>query len=149
MDSTLHSSDGHHLAFDGQHDGVSRTTPRIRRTASNARCCPSVHLFDESVPGVDCVIFAINRFGRTVRAGGTFLRARSSDRLRVGWEGYHESRRCKRDTYPESCITKYTSIRRNQSIWSNREGWRYLTSERGRERGAYRGTSLIRNYPPP
>ena len=38
-----------------------------------------------------------------------------SDRLRVGWlnwEGYHESRRCSRDTYPESYITKYTSIRR-------------------------------------
>ena len=25
--------------------------------------------------------------------------------------GYHKSRRCSRDTYPESCITKYTSIR--------------------------------------
>ena len=34
------------------------------------------------------------------------------DRLRVGWEGYRESRRCSRDTYPESYITKYTSIRR-------------------------------------
>jgi len=30
----------------------------------------------------------------------------------IGWEGYRESRRCSRDTYPESCITKYTSIRR-------------------------------------
>ena len=29
-----------------------------------------------------------------------------------GWEGYHESRRCSRDTYPESYITKYTSIRK-------------------------------------
>ena len=29
------------------------------------------------------------------------------------WEGYHESRRCSRDTYPESYITKYTSIRRD------------------------------------
>jgi len=28
------------------------------------------------------------------------------------WEGYHESRRCSRDTYPESYIIKYTSIRR-------------------------------------
>jgi len=28
------------------------------------------------------------------------------------WEGYHESKRCSRDTYPESYITKYTSIRR-------------------------------------
>ena len=27
-------------------------------------------------------------------------------------EGYHESRRCSRDTYPETCITKYTSIPR-------------------------------------
>ena len=41
----------------------------------------------------------------------------TSDRLRVGWlnglwEGYHESRRCSGDTYPESYITKYPSIRR-------------------------------------
>ena len=40
----------------------------------------------------------------------------SGDRLRVdwlsGWEGYRESGRCSRDTYPEPCITKYTSIRR-------------------------------------
>ena len=28
------------------------------------------------------------------------------------WEGHRESRRCSKDTYPESCITKYTSIRR-------------------------------------
>jgi len=28
------------------------------------------------------------------------------------WEGYHKSRRCSRGTYPESYITKYTSIRR-------------------------------------
>ena len=28
------------------------------------------------------------------------------------WEGYRESRRCSRDTYPESYITEYTSIRR-------------------------------------
>jgi hypothetical protein len=28
------------------------------------------------------------------------------------WKGCCESRRCKRDTYPESYITKYTSIRR-------------------------------------
>ena len=27
-------------------------------------------------------------------------------------DGYHESRRCSMDTYPESHITKYTSIRR-------------------------------------
>ena len=32
-----------------------------------------------------------------------------SGRLR---EGYHESRRCSRDTYPEPYITKYTSSRR-------------------------------------
>jgi hypothetical protein len=39
---------------------------------------------------------------------------------RVGWlngfssitQGFHESRRCSRDTYPESYITKYTSIQR-------------------------------------
>ena len=38
----------------------------------------------------------------------------SRDHTLVGplWEGYHESRRCSRDTYPESYITKHTSIRR-------------------------------------
>ena len=36
------------------------------------------------------------------------------DRSRVAWlwEGYYESRRCSRDTYPESYITKYTSVLR-------------------------------------
>jgi len=27
------------------------------------------------------------------------------------WEGYSESSRCSRDTYPESYITKYTRIK--------------------------------------
>ena len=47
-------------------------------------------------------------FGLRVKVLKTF------DRLRVGREGYHESRRCSRDTYPESYITKYTSIRRRR-----------------------------------
>ena len=44
--------------------------------------------------------------------GGTHLATLlTRDRLRVGWlngfwEGYRESRRCSRDTYPESYITK-------------------------------------------
>ena len=32
------------------------------------------------------------------------------------WEGYHESRICSRDTYPESYTTKYTSVRRQTSV---------------------------------
>ena len=36
------------------------------------------------------------------------VRRLRDDRL---WEGYHESRRCSRDTYPESYITKYTKIK--------------------------------------
>ena len=32
------------------------------------------------------------------------------------WEGYHESRRCSRDIYPESYITKYSSIRRSDPM---------------------------------
>ena len=40
------------------------------------------------------------------------------DHILVGplWEGYHESRRCSRNTHPESYITKYTSIRRLRDI---------------------------------
>jgi hypothetical protein len=34
------------------------------------------------------------------------------DRLKVLWEGYRKGRRCSRDTYSESYITKYASIRR-------------------------------------
>jgi len=44
------------------------------------------------------------------------------DRLGVGWlnglGGHHDSRRYSRDNYPESYITKYTSIRRLD--WSQR-----------------------------
>ena len=37
------------------------------------------------------------------------------DRL---WEGYHESKRCSRDTYPESYLTNFTSVRRlGLNIW--------------------------------
>jgi len=38
----------------------------------------------------------------------------SRDHTFVGplWKWYHRSRRCSRDTYPESFITKYTSVRR-------------------------------------
>jgi len=32
------------------------------------------------------------------------------------WEGCRESRRCPRDTYPVSYITKYTSIRRETDL---------------------------------
>ena len=35
------------------------------------------------------------------------------------WEGYHKSRRCSRDTYLESYITKYTRILRKTSAGSN------------------------------
>ena len=35
---------------------------------------------------------------------------------RARWEGCRESTRCSRDTYPESYITKYTSIRRLTSL---------------------------------
>ena len=36
------------------------------------------------------------------------------------WEGNRESRRCSRDTYPESNTTKYTSIRRKKTCVSRR-----------------------------
>ena len=31
------------------------------------------------------------------------------------WEGYHESRRCPRDTYPDSYITKYTTKKNREN----------------------------------
>ena len=40
-----------------------------------------------------------------------------------GLEGYHESRRCSRDTYPESYITKYTRIRRQQANVTEHHIW--------------------------
>ena len=44
------------------------------------------------------------------------------DRL---WEGCRESRRCSRDTYPESYITKYTIIRRLKVF----RDWQALTNQ--------------------
>ena len=34
------------------------------------------------------------------------------------WEGYRESRRCSRDTYPESYITKYASKRKQRDVFA-------------------------------
>ena len=61
---------------------------------------------------LDCLISAL---ARRLRLGGCWARG---DRLRVYlrvergglWEGCRESRRCSRDTYTDSHITKYTSI---------------------------------------
>ena len=54
--------------------------------------------------------------------GNNFKKSRTFNRRErvvhsglIGWEGYHESRRCSRDTYPETYITKYTSIRRKET----------------------------------
>ena len=41
----------------------------------------------------------------------------------LDWEGCRESRRCSMDTYPESYITKYTSIRRLRFSCSGSGGW--------------------------
>jgi len=38
------------------------------------------------------------------------------------WEGCRESRRCSRDTYPESYIIMYTRIRR-KTLLTGRESW--------------------------
>ena len=46
-------------------------------------------------------------------------------------KGYHESRSCSRDTYPESHITKYNSIRR---LWDSRKSQRWLDTPRSEER---------------
>jgi len=48
-------------------------------------------------------------------------------------EGCRESRRCSRDTYPESYITKYTSIRKNHGRCPGRLAWRQLKHVRLRQ----------------
>jgi len=48
-------------------------------------------------------------------------------------EGHHERRRCSRDTYPESCITKFTSIR-------SKSGSRGLTEAASQICGCDRGS---------
>ena len=53
-----------------------------------------------------------------ITSPGACARApREHDRLSAGlWEGCRESRRCSRDTYPESYITEFTCIRRKISF---------------------------------
>ena len=43
-------------------------------------------------------------------------------------EGYHESRRCSRDTYPQSYVTMYTSKRRQ--IWTRTHFWIWIQVDR-------------------
>ena len=59
------------------------------------------------------------------------------DVIDSGLRVYHESRRCSRGTYPETCITKYTSIRRKHCFGLVLPDWLQ----------AYRSTSLIRTPP--
>ena len=54
---------------------------------------------------------AIKPANATLEEGGRAGTLPSVFRVDRLWEGYHESRRCSRDTYPESYITQYTSIR--------------------------------------
>jgi len=59
-------------------------------------------------PSIDSSPSAARRKGVTVHC-----------HVRWGDRPYHESRRCSRDTYPESYITKYTSIQRlRDQAWS-------------------------------
>ena len=89
----------------------------------------------------------------SVRAVGRIMKREASkmkeicDRLRDSWKEYHESRRCSRDTYPESCIIKYTSIQRKKEpcAWTNDGG----PLDVAPFILMYRGTSLIRNRAPP
>ena len=55
------------------------------------------------------------KLGRLVSLGSPQMHLSCTDRRR---EGCRESRRCSRDTYPESCITKYASIRRSRVIYT-------------------------------
>jgi len=58
--------------------------------------------------------------------------------------GYKESRRCSRDTYPESYITQYSSIRRLYRSTQSIRTTQGLHTQSCPPK-AYRGTSLIRN----
>ena len=64
------------------------------------------------------------------------------------WEGYRESRRCLSDTYPESYITKYTSIRRLLAIIEGHGDAHEVCFSVSKSCSTYRDTSLIRKAPP-
>ena len=56
--------------------------------------------------------YLVKIHGQKYRNGHVSRSAALAKRKWRRWEGYHERRRCSRDNYPESYITKYTSIRR-------------------------------------
>jgi len=73
----------------------------------------------------------------------------SRDHTLVGplWEGYHESKTCSRDTYPESYVTKYTSIRRQ--IRACELPWPYhasIVSESFKHKVLLRGFRVSETY---
>ena len=65
--------------------------------------------------------YAVQIWSRNVRKSEPTKPSRSTvwvDHFPKGWEGYRESRRCSRDTYPESYITKcekYTKTMKERS----------------------------------
>ena len=69
----------------------------------------------QSLMQVGKYFYSLDDVCRGILRANTFLMAvlqRVVNRLMDLWEGYRESRRCSRDTSPESSITKYTGVRR-------------------------------------
>ena len=91
-------------------------TPNQARTGCDPHPSPNIHhlliLLSSTTTSIDKPRFFKN-FCHQIN-----LNIKYFGGLRVGWlnefswEGCRESSRCSRDTYPGSCITKYTSIRR-------------------------------------
>jgi hypothetical protein len=92
--------------------GPSLDTGRMRGIPSSASLGLTVRLLSSRNGGSTAQIYQLWRRKKT---GATDLDCRAIiDLGLVLWEGCRESRRCSRDTYPESYIIKYTSIRRKQ-----------------------------------
>jgi len=73
-------------------------------TPTQCHISPSIIQVDEDKPRSWC---------RTQKTLAISLLLESPRDLHYILEGYHHSRRCSRYTYPESYITKHTSIRRH------------------------------------
>ena len=106
-------------------DGFDRTLGRVRQctrggkvrrpSTSRSNCTISCPLTWPTFNAGVCCSTDVHWNAAAVHPYG---RRSHGDKL---WEGYRESRRCSRDTYPESYITKYTSTRRKHDV--RKEGW--------------------------
>ena len=101
-----------HLALDQERaEAMGATGLAVRALATVLEVESGEDIRQKAAACVANIALDLDSARAALCASQTLLAGAPPKKLDHVWEGYHESRRCSRDTYPDSYITKYTSIR--------------------------------------